>query len=123
MKRTVTLLLVLVIGVAMLMSCGGGKGLTGKYKLVSLVLDGEELFTMFKEAGTDMDSMYIEFLSAKDYKISVVDEYGDGTYKLNGNKLTLTNSDGEKMDGTADANKVVLEYVESGVNFRMEFVK
>ena len=126
MKRKVALLTVLVIaitviGVTTLMSCGGGeKGLTGRYQLTSLVVDGEELFNEFKDAGMDMDDMYIEFSSGNKYKVSAMDEVDEGTYEMKGKKLTFDVA----MEGTVDGKKITLEEtLEDGTIVRSVFEK
>ena len=121
MKRTVTLLMVLVIGITTLMSCGGDKGPSGRYQLTSIEVDGEDLYKEFKDAGMDMDGMYIEFSGGNKYKMAGLDEEDEGTYQLKGNKLIFDNI---AMEGKIEGKKITCEEnLEDGTHIITVFEK
>ena len=112
MKKTIAILLALTLCAAMLAACGGGKGLSGKYKLTSMTEDGVTVVESgFAEWGFSADEFYLEFLDGTKFKMVMIGETHEGTYKLDGKTLSLT-VDGDKTEAKIDGSKITLE--ESG---------
>ena len=117
--------MVLVIGIALLMSCGGKKDseLTGKYSLTSMVVGSEDYFSALKDAGINMDELFLEFLSGNKFKIAMMDEVEEGTYTLSGNKITLKSPGKENTGGKVEGKKVTLQFEDDGDKVEMVFEK
>ena len=120
MKKTIALLLVLILCVSILASCGSG--VSGKYLLTEMTsTDGEtvkwadqvkEMKDMYAGLGMDFNEedfvFYIEFL--KDGKCKMV-AYGvneEGTFKVEGKNITITIS-GESNTVVMNGNKITIE--------------
>ena len=97
-------------------SCGSKKSepLGGKYTLTSMEAEGQKI------SGKDLKTLgmefEIEFLENGVCNISVFGMEEEGTYKLDGEKLTITNDDKE-LSGTYAKNKVTLNVDESKMVF------
>jgi len=120
MKRTLAIVLVVCFSVSLLAGCGGGDGsaLRGKYLLSTYEIGGEDLMPLFGEMGLNANDFYIEFMSGGTFRMSMIDESGEGTFAVKGSKITLT-IDGEDMAAKLNGNKVTLE--EDGM--KMVFTK
>jgi len=113
MRRTIGLLLVFMLCVTLLAGCGGGGGdnggLSGKYVLTSMEMDGEDLSAIYAEMGMSMESMYLEFKGGGKCTIAIMDEAGEGTFKVDGKTVTVS-ADGEELfKGTIEGNKIIVE--------------
>lgn len=113
-KRVLTFLmaLMMVLGLA---ACGGGSGKSaaGIYKVTKMSSDGIEMTTeeISELFGTEVKMT----LELKDDNSFVLDlgimgdgETGSGTWKLDGDSLTLS-ADGEDITTTFDGKTIVLE--------------
>ena len=116
MKRSIALLLGFILSISLLTGCNGRNNieLTGKYTLAAFEQDGEDVLTemvdLLKEFGTNADDleMYIEFQSGGIFKLVMYDEEKEGTFKVNGTTVTLTN-DGDDTKGMIDGNRITIE--------------
>ena len=128
MKKAIVSILVLMLGISLLAGCGGGSGgddsaLTGKYTIVSMVMDDEDILQAYAEMGMSTDDMYIELQSGGKFKMTMgEDNVQDGTFTVNGKNIKLS-SGGEDLSGTIDGNKIVLDMDEDGFSATMTFQK
>ena len=53
------------------------------------------------------DSLYLEFTNDGKFKMMLMDEAMEGTFKVSGNAVTLT-VDGEAITATIDGNKITM---------------
>ena len=116
MKRMKTpVLLSLFLAAAILLAAcssatGGTDAMTGTWELSSAEASG---ITLSKEALSSMglsESLTMEFYGGK-FTANFAGETGEGTYKIDGDKVTMT-SEGEDMVGTLVDNELRIE--ESG---------
>ena len=116
MKRMKTpVLLSLFLAAAILLAAcssvtGGTDAMTGTWELSSAEASG---ITLSKEALSSMglsESLTMEFNGGK-FTANFAGETGEGTYKIDGDKVTMT-SEGEDMVGTLVDNELRIE--ESG---------
>ena len=125
MKRTMAMVLALLVCVFMFAGCGGGStALEGKYTLAAWEINGEDFLGMMKVLGGDdfdVSTLYLEFKSDGKYTLAMEDG-AEGTFEVNGNVLTLT-TDGESITGTVNGNKVTLESGEGDKIMKMVFEK
>jgi len=132
MKKSIAILLVLILSVSVFASCGGSS-LSGKYfvtevegddgKLIKVEDYVNEVKAMYEEYGMEFDESeiysvfegnYIEFFKDGKFKIVAIDEDDvDGTYKVDGKTITLINpdeDDGEiEIKGKIDGKKIIFE--------------
>lgn len=121
MTRITAVILVLIFSITILVSCGGGEKLSGKYNLVSMTSDGEtikmadyiqELKDMYAELEQEFNEgdleCYIEFIDGGKCNMVMFGEPADGTYKVSGKTVEIT-ADGETEKLTIDGNKLTLE--------------
>ncbi len=106
MKKSIIVLLAIVLCLSVLAGCGGS-GLSGKYNLKTIEgggmsMDAEGL------AALGMGEMYIEFLSDGNCNLSVIGETTAGTYKVNGNSVDIT-VEGETQTASVSGNTITLE--------------
>lgn len=137
MKQSIAILLVLIFCVSILAGCGGG--LSGKYvlseapgedgkmmKIEDLIKEMKDFYDEMEWEYEDSDFDYydntIEFLKDNKFKIfSGGEELGEGTYKISGKDITLTNPDEPDipLKGKIDGNKIIFDNDE----MRAVFVK
>jgi len=118
MKKTIAIIAMVVILVACLvMLTGCTTKPSGKYNFVSMTMGGE---TMTKddleELGMGLDDFYLEFLKGDKFKMCVFGEEMEGTFKLDGKKVTLT-IDEEDVTGTIDGKKITIEEEDESMVF------
>ena len=111
MKKTIALLMTLMLGVLVLAGCGNGASneaaLSGKYYVIS-VTEGEATVSEETLKAMGFDQMYFEFMEDGTFKGDIMGETGEGTFKVDGKNATLT-VNGEDAKGTIDGNKFTLE--------------
>ena len=126
MKRTIAVILVLMLGLTLLAGCGGTK-LSGKYELISVTEDGEtemwaDVVKEMKEYNENMKEMleeyeeldesayesYLEFIDGEKCKLIFWGEVGEGTYKIDGKNIEMT-IDEETYKGTIDGKKITID--------------
>ena len=114
MKRLIAILLILIFSAAMLTACGDeDAGLTGTYRLTEVTEGGETLdASLLLEFGLDISEFYVEFLDNSRFRMVTFDESEEGTYKLDGNTLTLS-ADGETIPATINNNAITIELDET----------
>ena len=118
MKKSLAILLTLVLCVSVFAGCSGGDTkLTGKYILVEMKGEGEdeevnlsELKAMYEMFEMEWVDPYIEFLDGGKFKMVFFDEVNEeGTYKVvDGGKAVEMTVDGETQKGTIDGKKISL---------------
>ncbi|MBQ6432174.1 MAG: lipocalin family protein [Oscillospiraceae bacterium] len=127
MKRIISLALVVLMVAALFVGCGSSAPANpeGTYKVKSI--DGKSVKDYLKESfeaedDTDIDSV-LSFLgldNLEDFMTLTLETDGSfsmsfmggeetGTWKLSGNKLTLTNSDGEEGEATFKSDDIVID--------------
>ena len=125
--KKIALLMVLVLTVALFVGCSGSdSGAAGTYELVSIKEDdmnmsGEDLKAFGEMMGVKGSLITMELTSDGKAKItsSFMEEVaGEGTYTLDGNKITVT-IDNSPISGTVDGGKITL----SDENLEMVFEK
>ena len=119
MKKTIAVLLVLMLSLIMLAGCKsngvGDKGsakLTGKYTAVSITENGTELdANALKEMGLEdmLSEMFIEIIDENNYILYMMGFEVEGQYKSEGYDLTLT-AEGDIMEATVDGNKITIDH-------------
>ena len=123
MKRILAIALAALLLMAVLAACGGGDGkYLGKYQLSKVSSEGES-YTVEEFAdlmGMEVDEvknmMYIELKSGGKGTFNLDDEPQEVTWKVDGEKLTLT-ADGETVDGTIKNDVITLGLDEETVEF------
>ena len=105
--KKIVILMALILGVSVLPAFAASQ-LTGKYSLTGL-LDDHGKPADVKEFETAMGGpIAVEFLAGGKCKMHAGnDSMDDCTYKLDGNKLTLT-VDGDKSTGVVEGNKITI---------------
>ena len=108
----ITMIAAMMLG---LVACGGGSSISGTFKVASV--DGKTVEDTVKEyeaAGLTMsasdieDLMVIEFGSGDSVTVKSAGESKTGTYKLDGDKLSIT-VDNETEDFTYSNNEITME--------------
>ena len=100
MKKAIAVTLISLLGIFNLAAQSTGT-VEGRYDLVSMtnIEDGVEIdyWEVIKElyamAGEGIPDHYIEFLNGGIVKLVTPDESSEGTFKQNGNTLTITMND------------------------------
>ena len=133
MKKTLSIILVLLLCVSMLTSCGDKNNNTtentspepivtapvipppeGFYLMTVYEVDGDDMLALFsslEELGFDPNSMYAEFSGNGVVLMSMGDSPTEYRYTLDGNNITI-DMGGDAFTGTFDANSVTLEFVD-----------
>ena len=126
MKKVLATVLVLILGLSVLVGCGaGGSALEGRYTPTAWEINGVDYYELLQQAsenGNEIDEMYIEFNADGTFKMELGDDDGDGTYKVAGNKVTLT-ADGEDLEATTEGNTVIIEMTRGDDSMRLVFEK
>lgn len=128
LKKAICLVLALTC-VLCLAACGGGNGngdVAGTYKFKTLEMQGMSLDmdALIKQSGMDANSVKMELVLDKDGGFELnVDALGEGmhekgTYKLSGEKLTMT-VDGSDLKASLKDGVITIE--EDGI--KMTFAK
>ena len=108
----ITMIAAMMLG---LVACGGGSSISGTFKVASV--DGKTVEDTVKEyeaAGLTMsasdieDLMVIEFGSGDSVTVKSAGESKTGTYKLDGDKLSIT-VENETEDFTYSNNEITME--------------
>ena len=108
----ITMIAAMMLG---LVACGGGSSISGTFKVASV--DGKTVEDTVKEyeaAGLTMsasdieDLMVLEFGSGDSVTVKSAGESKTGTYKLDGDKLSIT-VDNETEDFTYSNNEITME--------------
>ena len=122
MKKFFAVLLVIILSLSALAGCSGGSALTGVYKLASFTLEGETYSAadLDELLGTDSNGSYIEFLDGGKCKMSLFGEIDEATFKLSGNTVTITDSDGVAVPGTVDGNRITLDTEDGAAVFEKQ---
>lgn len=116
-------LLAIVLSVVLVLSLTAcGKSYTGKYALTAVKSEGMEI----KKGDSTWDIAFSEkdkqpYLELKDDdKFTLLfDESQDGTYKVDGDKITLK-ADGESIEGKIKDDKITIEIEGSEAVFELE---
>ena len=135
---TITVTLLCICMVLTLASCagtggGGSASMEGKWALSAMKMGDQDYLAlmaeMSKTLGEEFDPeglMYCEFTADGGFKmVTTTDgqtEESAGTYKLNGNALTLT-VDGEDQAATLSDNSFTITIADGGDEVSMTFTK
>ena len=106
MKRTIWI----VFAVFFLFSVSvGAATLTGKYYLISMEIEGETFNDkLLTSVGFDLDDCYLEFLDSGKFILRIMDDVGEGIFKVDGKTITIT-GEGDFVDiAMIDGNKITL---------------
>ena len=111
MKKVLAILAAVLMLTSALIGCGGGNSAAGTYKLKSMSANGMEFTRESYQALLDLaaaatgtklsvdDVMKLELTNDGKFKISIYQEEDkEGTYKIEGEKITLSAPDGEAGD-------------------------
>ena len=102
---------------------GQSQALTGKYDLVSLGNETFDMLELFKMMGEDVPDSYIDFSSNGKFRMVMMGEEADGTFKVSGNTVIFAFDD-EDMEAKIEGNKIVIEETdEAEGTMRMVFEK
>jgi len=112
MKKTIVVLAALVLSMSMMFACGkgdGGKGGKAELKGVYTITTVESPTNGKKTADqVGMALLTLEFFDGGKVEKGFGGlKQGEGTFQLDGTKLTLTIK-GEKIEGTVDGKKVTI---------------
>ena len=103
----ITMIAAMMLG---LVACGGGSSISGTFKVASV--DGKTVEDTVKEytmSASDIeDLMVLEFGSGDSVTVKSAGESKTGTYKLDGDKLSIT-VDNETEDFTYSNNEITME--------------
>jgi len=108
MKKTLAIILVILFGIALLTGCNS---LSGRYTLISMDLDGEDITELFSILGIDINDIYLEFTSDGKFVMDMSAIYSgrtEGTYTVSGNTLTLT-SNGDDVIAIIQGSKIIID--------------
>ena len=112
MKKTFAILLVTLLLMSALVGCAGAGGLSGKYVLKSMEMDGVDMTGFLALGGVSASDIYLEFMGGGRFRMVAaalgMSENTEGTYTQAGNKLVLTVDD-EPVEGRLEGNKIILE--------------
>lgn len=121
-KQTAVSLLMALILMLSLAACGGGDtSAAGTYKLTSMDLEGMSMdIKQLEELSGVKMNITLELKKNGDFTLDMaaLDESDSlsGTWKADGNNLTLT-SDGEDVTGTLDGKTLVLKQGSESLTF------
>lgn len=108
MKNSILkVVLVMVLCVCVFGACGKKSGLSGIYELSS-GKTGDVEVTKDQMASLGMGNANIEFTSDKDVKMSLGDQISEGTYTVDGDKVSIKLDD-ETENATLDGDKLTFE--------------
>ncbi|MBQ9234493.1 MAG: DUF4923 family protein [Lachnospiraceae bacterium] len=103
MKRILTAVLMLATLMILCVGCGKGKDVSGTYKLDSMAgMSVADLQKQYDELGISMnvaDMITVEIKSDDTFTMKMDSESYSGTYKLDGDNISLT-VDGDTQKGT-----------------------
>lgn len=134
MKKSVTkiislaLVLVCMLG---LVACGGGSDVSGTYKLQSVEMAGmsvnlEDLAATLGESVDDL-KVNLELKSDGKFSFDLSDLdpslVMEGTYKVSGKTITMTDENGEDVVATLDGDTLTMSEEAEGVAASMTFKK
>ena len=115
-KKVLSTIMALVLCLGMLLSvasCGGAASMEGKWVISAMKMNNVDMLALLveigKSTGTEVkpeDIMFFEFKNDGKFTAKMDetdDELTEGTWKLEGNKLTLT-ADDEPMEATLNGN-------------------
>lgn len=129
--KKVLVTVVAIVMVFSLVACGGGDksaSLAGTYKMTSMEAAGMtvDVATLAEAAGMDADLFTLELKDDGSFTMNAftgeATENMDGTWKADGNTVTLT-MDGEDMTAAVDGNKLTIEETQDGQTMKMVFEK
>ncbi len=126
MKKTLSVLVALMLCLGMLSACGGGSGdsapaLSGKYVCSSFGMGNEILLpAQLTNMGIDPEKIYFEFHDEKNCTLIMMGEESSGTYRLNDTTLSVT-FDGVTEDITLENDKISM--YDSATGYSIVFTK
>ncbi len=111
MKRIITTLLMIATLMILCVGCGKSKDVSGTYKISSI--GGQsvaDLQKQYDDAGMDVkiaDMFKLELKSDGTFTMEYAGESESGTYKVDGEKISMT-IDGDTQEGTIKDGKITL---------------
>lgn len=117
----VSLISVIVMGV-MLAACANPSAV-GKYKFMSQTTQGVTIEAGSTQNGVTITEDYatIELKDDGSYSLTMIGVSMSGTWTQDGNKVTLTNSEGVPQEATLDGNVLTLAFSEGSVDLTIKF--
>jgi len=127
MKKVVVLCvaLVLALSVFALVGCDNDAGLSGRYMLTELIVEGENQLEVLEEMGISFDNAYLEFTAGGDFTLMFdvdamgINESSTGTYTLEGNTISMTSGD-ETLEAQLDGNTITVSDAASTMVFEKQ---
>ena len=116
MKKTIALVLVLLLGVSLFAQ----NVQTGKYTMTSMLVDGVELLDLFRGMGMDIDGSYIELLSGGKFRMVMFGDENEaqGLFKVSGDTIIFyADDDEDDLTGKIQGSKITIEEEESKMVF------
>lgn len=117
MKKTVKIVAIItILAIALVVLVGCGSKLKGKYTIVSMTSGAVTMDeTAIRNNGGNPDELYIEF-DGDTFKMVAFGTTTEGTYKKEGDKLTLT-AEGEDLAATVDGKQIKIEEESMSMTF------
>jgi len=109
MKRSLAIVLILMLGAFMLIGCGSS--VAGKYTLSSMEYEGEDITELFSMMGININDVYIELTNEGRFVMDMTAMYEGrttGTYTVSGSTITLT-SGGEDVRAVLQGNNLIID--------------
>ena len=126
MKKSIALVLMLLLFSTLLVSCGGSTSMGGRWELTEMIVDGQDYLALMKELAPDTDiSAEMYFVFTDDGKMTTaMGEEVDGTYNVSGSKLSMSaEGESESLEATLKGNTFVIESDEEGMVGTMTYTK
>jgi len=108
-KKALLALLIVTMSLALLTACGSKQKISGTFYFVSMEQDGNTITAQdLERVGYSADDIIIELNADGTCSMTLLNDTGNGTYKLDGDKLEIT-IDGETVSATVDGDRIILQ--------------
>ena len=106
MKKTIALLVVLLLGVSLFAQ----NVRTGKYTMTAMLIEDVDILNTFKEMGLDTEGCYIELLSGSIFRMVMFGDENEaqGSFKVSGDNIIFYSED-EELNGKIQGSRITIE--------------